>query len=96
MKKRRVGKTQLEIDVLGLGGAPLGGNFRTSITLKGLKSFLVRLMPEFPILIPLRGMDLGAQNVWLGIDCEERITYCQAKWDVYWLQAQSTSRGILV
>ena len=27
MKKRRVGKTQLEIDVLGLGGAPLGGNF---------------------------------------------------------------------
>jgi D-threo-aldose 1-dehydrogenase len=27
MEKRRVGKTQLEIDVLGLGGAPLGGNF---------------------------------------------------------------------
>ena len=27
MEKRRVGKTQLAIDVLGLGGAPLGGNF---------------------------------------------------------------------
>lgn len=27
MQKRRVGKTELEIDVLGLGGAPLGGNF---------------------------------------------------------------------
>lgn len=27
MEKRRVGKTRLEIDVLGLGGAPLGGNF---------------------------------------------------------------------
>ena len=27
MQKRKVGKTNLEIDVLGLGGAPLGGNF---------------------------------------------------------------------
>ncbi|MCV6593496.1 MAG: aldo/keto reductase [Silicimonas sp.] len=27
MKQRRVGKTGLSIDVLGLGGAPLGGNF---------------------------------------------------------------------
>ena len=27
MKKRRVGQTKLEIDSLGLGGAPLGGNF---------------------------------------------------------------------
>ena len=27
MEKRRVGKTQLEIDIIGLGGAPLGGNF---------------------------------------------------------------------
>ncbi len=27
MKKRRVGRTDLFIDVLGLGGAPLGGNF---------------------------------------------------------------------
>ncbi len=27
MEKRQVGRTQLEIDVLGLGGAPLGGNF---------------------------------------------------------------------
>jgi len=27
VQKRRVGKTQLKIDVLGLGGAPLGGNF---------------------------------------------------------------------
>lgn len=27
MQKRRVGKTELEIDALGLGGAPLGGNF---------------------------------------------------------------------
>ena len=27
MDKRRVGQTKLEIDSLGLGGAPLGGNF---------------------------------------------------------------------
>ena len=27
MDKRTVGKTKLEIDSLGLGGAPLGGNF---------------------------------------------------------------------
>ena len=27
MEKRRVGRTQLKIDVIGLGGAPLGGNF---------------------------------------------------------------------
>ncbi len=27
MKKRKVGKTGLEIDILGVGGAPLGGNF---------------------------------------------------------------------
>ncbi|MGI9354523.1 MAG: aldo/keto reductase [Rhizobiaceae bacterium] len=27
MQKRRVGRTELEIDMLGLGGAPLGGNF---------------------------------------------------------------------
>ena len=27
MEKRKVGQTQLEIDILGLGGAPLGGNF---------------------------------------------------------------------
>ena len=27
MKKRQVGRTELYIDVLGLGGAPLGGNF---------------------------------------------------------------------
>ena len=27
MDKRRVGQTKLEIDILGLGGAPLGGNF---------------------------------------------------------------------
>ncbi len=27
MEKRRVGNTGLKIDILGLGGAPLGGNF---------------------------------------------------------------------
>ena len=27
MEKRRVGRTELKIDVIGLGGAPLGGNF---------------------------------------------------------------------
>ena len=27
MDKRTVGQTKLEIDILGLGGAPLGGNF---------------------------------------------------------------------
>ena len=27
MEKRRVGQTELMIDTLGLGGAPLGGNF---------------------------------------------------------------------
>ena len=27
MEKRIVGRTQLKIDVIGLGGAPLGGNF---------------------------------------------------------------------
>lgn len=27
MEKRQVGRTELKIDVLGLGGAPLGGNF---------------------------------------------------------------------
>ena len=37
MKKRRVGKTQLEIDVLGLGGAPLGGNFADLDYAQGLE-----------------------------------------------------------
>ena len=27
MKKRRIGQTKIEVDVLGVGGAPLGGNF---------------------------------------------------------------------
>ena len=27
MKKRQIGRTELYIDVLGLGGAPLGGNY---------------------------------------------------------------------
>ena len=27
MEKRRVGRTELKIDVIGLGGAPLDGNF---------------------------------------------------------------------
>ena len=27
MKKRQVGRTNIEVDVLGVGGAPLGGNF---------------------------------------------------------------------
>lgn len=27
MEKRQVGRTGLMVDVLGLGGAPLGGNF---------------------------------------------------------------------
>ena len=29
MEKRKIGQTQIEVDVLGVGGAPFGGNFAT-------------------------------------------------------------------
>ena len=96
MKKRRVGKTQLEIDVLGLGGAPLGGNFADLDYAQGLEIVSSALDAGISYFDTAPWYGFGRSERVVGIGCEERITYCQGKWDVYWLQAQSTSRWILV
>ena len=47
MEKRRVGRTELKIDVIGLGGAPLGGNFADLNYAQGVESALEAGMSYF-------------------------------------------------
>lgn len=64
MEKRRVGRTELKIDVIGLGGAPpLMVTLLILIMLKELKPFQVPLRLECFILTRRLVMDLGAHNV---------------------------------
>jgi hypothetical protein len=63
MEKRRVGRTELKIDVIGLGGAPLMVTLLILIMLKELKPFQVPLRLECLILTRRLVMDLGAHNV---------------------------------
>ena len=63
MDKRTVGKTKLEIDSLGLGGAPLGGNFVTLGYAQAEELIQASKIMASAILIRRLGMALVVQNV---------------------------------
>ena len=62
LEKRKIGDSSLEIGALGLGCAPLGGNFVDLDYAQGAESFQQRMKRVSGFLIQLPGMGLDVQN----------------------------------
>ena len=79
MEKRRVGKTQLQIDVLGLGGAPLGGNFADLDYTQGIEIISAALDA---------GMSYFDTAPWYGFGRSERVVGDQLRGKNYILSSK--------
>ena len=79
MEKRNVGKTQLKIDVLGLGGAPLGGNFADLDYAQGIEIISAALDA---------GMSYFDTAPWYGFGRSERVVGDQLRGKNYILSSK--------
>ena len=79
MEKRSVGKTQLKIDVLGLGGAPLGGNFADLDYAQGIEIISAALDA---------GMSYFDTAPWYGFGRSERVLGDQLRGKSYILSSK--------
>ena len=79
MEKRNVGKTQLKIDVLGLGGAPLGGNFADLDYAQGIEIISAALDA---------GMSYFDTAPWYGFGRSERVLGDQLRGKNYILSSK--------
>ena len=79
MEKRNVGKTQLKIDVLGLGGAPLGGNFADLDYAQGIEIISAALDA---------GMSYFDTAPWYGFGRSERVIGDQLRGKNYILSSK--------
>ena len=79
MEKRNVGKTQLKIDVLGLGGAPLGGNFADLDYAQGIEIISTALDA---------GMSYFDTAPWYGFGRSERVLGDQLRGKNYILSSK--------
>ena len=79
MEKRNVGKTQLKIDVLGLGGAPLGGNFADLDYAQGIEIISAALDA---------GMSYFDTAPWYGFGRSERVVGDQLRGKSYILSSK--------
>ena len=79
MEKRNVGKTQLKIDVLGLGGAPLGGNFADLDYAQGIEIISAALDA---------GMSYFDTAPWYGFGRSERVLGDQLRGKSYILSSK--------
>jgi D-threo-aldose 1-dehydrogenase len=79
VEKRNVGKTQLKIDVLGLGGAPLGGNFADLDYAQGIEIISAALDA---------GMSYFDTAPWYGFGRSERVVGDQLRGKNYILSSK--------
>ena len=79
MEKRNVGKTELKIDVLGLGGAPLGGNFADLDYAQGIEIISAALDA---------GMSYFDTAPWYGFGRSERVVGDQLRGKNYILSSK--------
>lgn len=96
MEKRQVGQTGLTIDTLGLGGAPLGGNFVDLDYAQAADLIQAAKDAGSAILIPLLGMGLEDPSVSWAICCAARNMYFLTKSEDFSTLARSQTRWILV